>query len=140
MYVGRFPETVCVAFRPFPLLSFHAVTLLPDSVSVEESAASSQRAHPGIVRGSNPKYCCDPKFTPDAIVYSTKNVLLAAGETTSVIAFDGGMMTGLAMVTLFAIVTLRYEEVAFLNWKKVPPCAVEVVLGFVIVLNPEFVM
>jgi hypothetical protein len=109
-------------------------------VSVEESAASNQRAHPGIVRGSNPKYCCDPKFTPDAIVYSTHNVLLAAGETTSVIAFDGGMMTGLAMVTLFAIVTLRYEEVAFLNWKKVPPCAVEVVLGFVIVLNPEFVM
>ena len=27
-----------------------------------------------------------------------------------------------------------------MNWKKVPPCAVDVVLGFVMVLNPEFVM
>jgi hypothetical protein len=123
-----------------PLLSFHAVTLLPDSVRVDESAASNQRAHPGIVRGSNPKYCCAPKFTHDAIVYSSKNVLLATGETTRVIAFEGGMMTGLAMVTLFAIVTLRDEEVAFLNWKNVPPCDVAVVLGFVIVLKPEFVM
>jgi hypothetical protein len=66
--------------------------------------------------------------------------LLVVGETTRVIAFEGGMMTGLAMVTLFAMVTLRDEEVAFLNWKKVPPCDVEVVLGFVIVLKPEFVM
>jgi hypothetical protein len=109
-------------------------------VSVDESAASSQRAHPGIVRGSTPKYCCDPKFTHEAIVYSSKNVLLAAGETTSVTAFEGGMITGLAMVTLFAMVTLRDDEVAFLNWKNVPPCVVTVVLGFVIVLNPEFVM
>jgi hypothetical protein len=44
------------------------------------------------------------------------------------------------MVTLLAMVTLRDDEVAFLNWKNVPPCDVAVVLGFVIVLNPEFVM
>lgn len=61
------------------------------------------------------------------------------GETTRVTAFEGGMTTGLVIVTVFAIVTLRKDEVAFLNWKKVPPCVVEVTLGFVIVLNPEFV-
>jgi hypothetical protein len=66
--------------------------------------------------------------------------LFVVGETTSVIALDGGMTTGLAIVTVLAIVTLRYDEVAFLNWKKVPPCDVEVVLGFVIVVKPGFVM
>jgi hypothetical protein len=74
---------------------------------VVESSASSQRTHPGIVLGSNPKYCWVPKFTPEAIVYSSKNELFAAGETTSVTAFEGGMITGLAIVTVFAIVTLR---------------------------------
>jgi hypothetical protein len=133
------PNGVIVA--PRPDLSAHWVTFPPPLVvSVRASAASSQRQHPGIVRGSNPKYCWVPKFTPEAIVYSSKNELFAAGETTSVTALDGGIMTGLGIVIVFAMVTLRYDEVAFLNWKKVPPCAVDVVLGFVIVLNPEFVM
>jgi len=65
--------------------------------------------------------------------------LFVVGETTRVTAFEGGMITGLAMVTVFAIVMLRKDDVEFLNWKKVPPSVVEVTLGFVIVLNPGFV-
>ena len=129
-----------VASRPFPDLSFQVVTTLAERTVALESAASNQIEHPGIVLGSNPKYCCAPKFTPDAIVYSNKNELFEVGEMTSVTAFDGGMITGLVIVTVFAIVTLRKDEVAFLNWKNVPPCVVEVVLGFVMVLKPEFVM
>jgi uncharacterized integral membrane protein len=121
-------------------LSLHCVIVFPDMVRVVLSAPSSHITHPGSILGSNPEYCWVPKFTLDAIVYSTKNVLFAAGETTSVTALEGGMMTGLAIVTVFAIVMLREVEVAFLNWKKVPPCVVVVVLGFVIVLNPEFVI
>jgi hypothetical protein len=37
-----------VALFPFPLLSAHASTLLPDKVSVDESAASSHIARPDI--------------------------------------------------------------------------------------------
>jgi hypothetical protein len=100
------PNGVIVA--PRPDLSAHWVTFPPPLVvSVLASAASIQRQHPGIVLGSNPKYCWVPKFTLDAIVYSSKNELFAAGETTNVTAFEGGMMTGLAIVTVFAIVTLR---------------------------------
>jgi len=43
------------ACLPFPLLSFHVVMLLPDKVSVERSAASNHKAHPGIVVGENPE-------------------------------------------------------------------------------------
>ena len=49
-------------------------------------------------------------------------------------------MTGLEIVTVFAMVMLRNDDVAFLNWKKVPPCVVEVEFGLVIVLNPVLVM
>ena len=39
LYVGLTPPD---AFRPFPLLSLHVVTLLPLNVNVLSSAASSQ--------------------------------------------------------------------------------------------------
>jgi len=65
--------------------------------------------------------------------------LFDVGETTRVTALDGGMTTGLVIVTVFAMVILRKVEVEFLNWKKVPPWVVEVTLGFVIVLNAGFV-
>jgi hypothetical protein len=41
--------------------------------------------------------------------------LAAVGETTRVTALEGGMTTGLAIVTVFAIVTLRKDDVEFLN-------------------------
>jgi hypothetical protein len=57
-----------VASRPFPDLSLHVVTTPAEVTVALESAASNQMALLGIVLGSNPKYCCCPKFTPDAIV------------------------------------------------------------------------
>jgi hypothetical protein len=65
--------------------------------------------------------------------------LAAAGETTSVIAFEGEIMTGLVSVRVFVSVTERYDEVEFLNWKKRPASVVEVVDGVVMDANPEFV-
>ena len=47
---------VLVMFRAFPLLSLHWVTEDPERVIVVESAASNQRAHPGIDVGLNPAY------------------------------------------------------------------------------------
>ena len=96
-------------------LSLHCVIVLPDMVRVALSAPSSHITHPGIIAGSNPEYCWVPKLTLDAIVYSNKNVLFAAGETTSVTALVGAMTTGLEIVTVFAIVMLREVEVAFLS-------------------------
>jgi hypothetical protein len=66
VYVG-FAVTV-LNTTPSPDLSLHCVTLLPVKDIVVASAPSIQRIHPGSVLGSNPKYCCCPKFTPDAIV------------------------------------------------------------------------
>ena len=67
-YVGADLPEGTVNTNPCPDLSFHCVTLLPDSVRELESAASNHNEHPGIVRGSNPKYCCVPKLTLVAIV------------------------------------------------------------------------
>jgi hypothetical protein len=41
--------------------------------------------------------------------------LFDVGETTRVTALDGGMTTGLVIVTVFAMVILRKVEVEFLN-------------------------
>jgi hypothetical protein len=66
-YVGA---TTPVAFLPFPLLSAHAVTLLPDRVTVVASAASSQSEHPGICVGVNAgvkaRFICSQEVVGDA--------------------------------------------------------------------------
>ena len=65
--------------------------------------------------------------------------MAAAGETTRVIAFDGAILTGLVRVKVFVSVTVRNDEVEFLNWKKRPASAVEVEDGVVIDEKAEFV-
>jgi hypothetical protein len=65
--------------------------------------------------------------------------LAAAGETTNVIALEGGITTGLVSVRVFVRVTDKYEEVEFLNWKKRPASAVEVADGVVMDEKAEFV-
>jgi hypothetical protein len=49
-------------------LFLHAVTLPELNVNVLESAASCHSTHPGIVRGSNPKYCWVDVLTAVAII------------------------------------------------------------------------
>ena len=68
--------------------------------------------------------------------------MFETGETTSVIAFDGDILTGLVRDNVFVRVTLKKDDVEFLNCQNVPPLAVVIaaVAGVTILLNPELVM
>jgi hypothetical protein len=59
-----------------------------------------------------------------------------------VIALEGDMLTGLTRFNVFVRVTLKNDDVEFLNCQNVPPRAVVIaaVAGVVILLNAEFVM
>lgn len=94
---------------PVKLLKFNALLDLSAQfvtgfvpVTVRVSAASIHKEHPGIVLGSNPKYCW-----VENIVYISRRVLAALGETTNVIALDGAILTGLVRVNVFVKVTLK---------------------------------
>lgn len=62
------------------------------------------------------------------------------GETTSVIALEGAMLIGLVRLSVFVSVTLKKDDVEFLNCQKVPPVVVTVVAGVTMLENPEFVI
>jgi hypothetical protein len=65
--------------------------------------------------------------------------LEAFGETTSVIALDGGITAGLVRPSVALRVTLMYVPVEFLSWKNVPPFEVAVAVGSNILEKAEFV-
>jgi hypothetical protein len=54
-YVGLFPADDCERLYPFPDLSAHVVTLDPERVIVDESAASSHNAQSPMFNGLNPE-------------------------------------------------------------------------------------
>jgi hypothetical protein len=67
-------------------------------------------------------------------------VLALLGETTKATALEGPITTGLVRLRVAFTVTLRYAEVAFLSWKKVPPAVVAVTAGSVRFENPPLVI
>jgi hypothetical protein len=110
--VGPFgAEEKSPAFVPFPLLSAHAVTLLPDSVSEFLSAASNHSAQFPSVLGSKPEYRCEDFPTAD-IVYKRRRVFDVTAEITSVCAFPVGMTRGLARDSVLVSVMLRLAPLA----------------------------
>ena len=62
------------------------------------------------------------------------------GETTSVIAFEGAMLIGLVRASVFVRVTLKKDDVEFLNCQNVPPFVVAVVAGVTMLEKAEFVI
>jgi hypothetical protein len=93
-------------------LSRHALTLLPESVIVLLSAASSQSARPGRSCGLK-LAVCEESPTTDIFAYKSRIVLEVSRETTSVCVLLLGMMRGLVRFSVFVRVIVSCEAVEF---------------------------
>lgn len=73
------------------------------------------------------------------LTYKRRIVLEETPEIAKVVAFAGGITSGLVNDNVFVTVMLRYPLVAFRSVQNRPPSDVAVEAGSVIALNPEFV-